>query len=214
MGSFPPGKPAAIIFVSRVQRFAVLGFRGMEGLHLELPWTEINELASEPVGNRMVNAESMTDRTGENSAPSSVLLIEEDSAVRMSLVRALESEGFQIDGMGASVSFEEFLQGHSYQALVVSLETGSVESGRSVGPTYRRRSPAVDWDRIRRIRQIHPGGCLVALTVSRPVDSMEGVDAVVEKPVSVPGLVSLLNELLHPMQPMLPSTARTAGGPR
>lgn len=89
-----------------------------------------------------------------------------------------------------------------------------MESSRSVGPTYRRRSPAVDWDRIRRIRRIHPGGCLVALTVSRPVDSMEGVDAVVEKPVSVPGLVSLLNELLHPMQPLLPSTARSAGGSR
>jgi len=162
----------------------------------------------------MVNAESMTDRTGGDATPSSVLLIEEDSAVRMSLVRALESEGFQIDGMGASVPFEEFLQGHSYQALVVSLETGSVESGRSEAPTYRRRSPVVDWDRIRRIRRIHPGGCLVALTVSRPADSMEGVDAVVEKPVSVPGLVTLLNELLHPIQPMLPSAARAPGGMR
>lgn len=169
------------------------------------------------VGNRMVSAESMTDGAVGLSTASSVLLIEEDFAVRMSLVRALASEGFQIEGMSTSVQFEELLKGHSYQALVVSLETGSVESGRLVGPTYQRRSPSVDWDRIRRIRQIHPGGCLVALTVSRPVDFVEGVDAVIEKPVSLPGLVSLLNELLHPMHRLpskLPPAARSPGGTR
>lgn len=177
-------------------------------------WMELNVPASVPVGNRMVNAESMTDGAAGDSTASSVLLIEEDSAVRMSLVRALASEGFQIEGMGVSVPFEDWLKGHSYQALVVSLEAASADLGRPEGSTFRRRASAVDWERVRRIRRIHPGGCLVALTVAEPPESetfIEGVDAVVEKPVSLPGLVALLNELLHPM---LPSAARSPGGTR
>lgn len=155
----------------------------------------------------MVNAEPMTDGAADDSAASSVLLIEEDSAVRMSLVRALASEGFRIEGMGLSVPFEDWLKGHSYQVLVVSLEAASADSERAEGPTYRRRSTTVDWERIRRIRRIHPGGCLVALTVAEPTESrgfIEGVDAVVEKPVSLPGLVTLLNELLHPVHRIQP----------
>lgn len=140
------------------------------------------------------------------SAGSTLLLVEEDPVVRDSLVRALASEGFLIQGTDPGVRMEAALERQVYQAVLVSVEGGinSVEREPcETGPAtaYRRRSVPPDWSRIQRVRRLHPEGRLVVLTMtasrlSSAAVEVEGVDAFVEKSVTVAALVALLREML------------------
>ena len=154
----------------------------------------------------MIRAGHGGQRRGDGYGGSTVLLVEEDPVVRDSLMRALASEGFLIQGTDPGVMMEAALERHVYQAVLVSVEGGmnSAEGEPSeTGPAtaYRRRSVPPDWSRIQRVRRLHPEGWLVVLTMtaarlSNAAEEVQGVDAFVEKSVTVAALVALLREML------------------
>ena len=141
------------------------------------------------------------------STGATVLLVEEDPVVRKSLLRALASEGFVMQGADPGAMMEAALERQAYHAVLVSVEGGTGDIGDDLpasasSPGYRRRSSPPDWGRIRRVRRLHPAGRLVVLTVtapSHPGAAFEGdeVDAFVEKPVAVAMLVALLRDMLE-----------------
>ena len=154
----------------------------------------------------MLQAGHAEQRRDGGSGSSTVLLVEEDSVVRKSLMRALASEGFLIQGTDPGVRMEAALKRRAYHAVLVSVEDGMNARGEEPSETgpltaYRRRSVPPDWSRIQRVRRLHPEGWLVVLTMtaarlSSAAVEVEGVDAFVEKPVTVAALVTLLREML------------------
>ena len=181
MGSFPPGKPEA-------RETGAIRFS---------------------TARLMVRAGHAGQHRAAGSPATTVLLVEEDPVVRKSLMRALASEGFAIQGADPGAMMEAALERQAYHAVLVSVEGGAgaldeeVEAPMTAAPPgNRRRAATPDWSRIQRVRRLHPAGRLVVLTVtasSLPGDSygLEGVDALVEKPVAVATLVALLREMLE-----------------